>query len=213
VAALSIVDGWEQLAKDFGYWRTDEWASKSVPDEAHRAWFVADLAERQALILRDIGILSHYVGDGSQPLHVSIHHDGWGNYLNPENYTQAHVHAAFEGAFVHANVRQSDVNGAVTAFRDCHCEIMQRVTAYLTMTNSQVVPFYRLEKGGSFVNGDARGRAFAISRLGAGATALRDLIVLAWRISPEVLVGYPAITPEDIVAKQIDPFDAIYGSD
>ena len=209
----AIVDGYEQLAKDFGYWRVDLWASTSVPDAAHRAWFTADLAERQQLILRDIGTLSHYVGDGSQPLHVSVHHDGWGDFPNPDTFTQDRVHASFEGAFVRVNVKQADVTSAVGPFTDCHCEIMQRASAYLTTTNSQVVPFYRLQKQGAFVGGDPRGRAFAIMRLGAGATELRDLITLAWRRSPQEPVGYPAIAPSDIIAKQIDPFDALYGAD
>jgi hypothetical protein len=27
-----------------------------------------------------LGIWSHYGGDASQPLHVSIHYNGWGDY-------------------------------------------------------------------------------------------------------------------------------------
>ncbi|MGI8840105.1 MAG: hypothetical protein ACR2F8_04895 [Caulobacteraceae bacterium] len=63
----SIIDGWQQLAKDFAYWRVDTAAARKVADAGHRAWFAADAAERQALILRDLGVLGHYVGDASQP--------------------------------------------------------------------------------------------------------------------------------------------------
>ena len=209
----SIVDGWEQLAKDFGYLRVDAWAATSDPDTAHRAWFAADLAERKQLILRDIGTLSHYVGDGSQPLHVSIHHDNWGAYPNPENFTQGRFHAAFEGAFVHGNVAQTDVTGAVGPLGDCHCEMMKGVTAYLAATNAQVAPLYRLHQQLAFATSDPRGRAFAIARLAAGATELRDLIALAWRMSPNVSVGYPAASAADIIAKAADPYDIFYGSD
>ena len=179
----AIVDNWQQLAKDFADWRVDAWATKSVKDETHRAWFAADLAERQALILRDIGALGHYVGDGSQPLHVSIHYNGWGDGPNPEQFTQSRLHAMFEGAFVHDNVNQSDVTAAVGPFTDCRCAIAARVANYLATTNAEVAPLYRLQKAEAFTAGDPRGKAFAAARLAAGATELRDLIVQAWRAS------------------------------
>ena len=209
----AIVDGWQQVAKDLAAWRVDAWAATSVKDPAHRAWFAADLAERQALVLRDIGTLAHYVGDGSQPLHVSIHYNGWGDGPNPEQFTASRIHAMFEGAFVHDNVRQADVTGAVGPFADCQCAITTRTENYLTATNGQVVPLYRLQKTGAFVGADPRGRSFATARLGAGATELRDLIVLAWRASATESVGWPAIKPSDVISGQIDPYNSMYGSD
>jgi hypothetical protein len=35
------------------------------------------------LILRDLGVWSHYVADASNPMHTTIHSDGWGEYPNP----------------------------------------------------------------------------------------------------------------------------------
>ena len=209
----AIVDGWQQLAKDFADWRVDAWAATAVEDVGHRAWFAGDLAERQALILRDIGALGHYVGDGSQPLHVSIHYNGWGAGPNPEQFTQSRIHAMFEGAFVHDNIRQADVTTAVGPFTDCHCAIAVRATTYLATTNKEVVLLYRLQKDGAFATGDARGKAFATARLAAGATELRDLIVLAWRASATEPVGWPAVTPSAVVAGRFDPYDSMYGSD
>ncbi len=209
----AIVDGWQQLTKDFGDWRIDDFAAKSVKDPAHRAWFAADLAQRQALVLRDIGALGHYVGDGSQPLHVSIHYNGWGQGPNPEDFTQSRIHAMFEGAFVHDNVRQGDVTAAVGAFADCSCGMMDRVAAYLARTNVQVAPLYRLQKAGAFAGADPSGKAFVVARLAAGATELRDLIALAWRASLDEPVGWPAIKPSDVVAGNFDPYDSMYGSD
>ena len=178
-----------------------------------RAWFAADLAERQALILRDIGTLGHYVGDGSQPLHVSIHYNGWGDGPNPEGFTQSRIHAMFEGAFVHDNVRQADVTGAVGPSTDCHCAVAVRAATYLAATNAQTAPLYRLQRDGAFVAGDPRGKAFVVTRLAAGATELRDLIVLAWRTSVDEPVGWPAVKPSDVIAGGFDPYDSMYGSD
>ena len=83
----SIIDSWQQLAKDLAYWRADAAAAAKTTDTSHRAWFLTDLAERQELALRDVGVLAHYVGDGSQPLHVTVHFNGWRPGPNPRGYT------------------------------------------------------------------------------------------------------------------------------
>ena len=80
-------------------------------------------------------------------------------------------------------------------------------------TNAEVAALYRLDKGGGFLNGDARGRAFAARRLAAGADQLRDDIVDAWRASLGGTIGYPPLKVSDIVAGRIDPYDALYGLD
>lgn len=209
----SIEDGWQQVAKDFAYWRIEAAAADKVADPAHRAWFVADLAERQSLILRDIGVLAHYVGDGSQPLHVSVHFNGWGPGPNPAGYTLDHVHGPFEGEFVRNNVSESDVRGAVGPYVACGCDIARWTASYLASTNAQVVPFYALQKAGGFADHDPRGKAFAVQRLAAGAGALRDLIMDAWKASATGHVGWPAVNVADVVSGAVDPYDSLYGTD
>lgn len=78
-----------------------------MPEE--RAWFEADRRLREKLTIRDIGIWSHYVGDASQPLHVSVHYNGWGDFPNPKDFTTKHIHAHFEGEFVKRNLSRSAV--------------------------------------------------------------------------------------------------------
>src|SRR5215475_11190906 len=47
-----------------------------------------------------VGWLGHYTADGAQPLHDTIHHDGWQG-KNPKEYTtDPRVHGRFESAFV-----------------------------------------------------------------------------------------------------------------
>lgn len=209
----SIVEGWEQVAKDFAYLRADEAGAAKSTDPAHRAWLTADGERRKGLILRDIGVFSHYVGDGSMPLHVSIHFNGWGPFPNPEGYTQAHVHAPFEGAFVRGFVRPAAVAAALPPPRDCRCGILRRTEDYLEATGATVAPFYRLEKAGAFAPADPRGEAFAAARLAAGAAELRDMIAEAWRASEAGQVGWPAVNVADVEAGAIDPFDSLYGVD
>jgi hypothetical protein len=209
----SIIDGWQQLAKDFAFLRVDAAAAKTTSDPAHRAWFLADQAEREALTLRDAGTLSHYVADGSQPLHVTVHFNGWGAFANPQGYTQAKVHGPFEGAFVRDFVKAEAVRAAMPAFRDCACPIERRTADYLAATGAAVIPFYELEKKGGFADADPRGEAFAAERLAAGAAELRDLIILAWRASAAGEVGWTPVRVSDVEAGRIDPYENLRGVD
>src|SRR5439155_22990745 len=84
----SIVEGWQQLVKDFAYWRVDRVGEATSPRPEDRAWFAADRRLRESLIVRDLGVWSHYVGDASQPLHVTVHYNGWGDSPNPFGFTQ-----------------------------------------------------------------------------------------------------------------------------
>lgn len=209
----SIIERWQQLAKDFGYWRALNAAEARATEPGRRAWFAEDRRRREALILQTIGGLSHYVGDGAQPLHVTAHYNGWGAYPNPKGYTTAKVHGPFEGEFIYANVRQADVSARVGPFRSCDCAIDVRTTAFLAATGREVEPFYALEKAGGLGPADPRGRAFATDRMAVAATELRDLIVEAWRAGGMAQVGWKPVSVADVEAGKIDPFDALYGVD
>lgn len=208
----AIVDGWQQLTTDFAYWRVDTAAANGA-NRGHRVWFAADQARREALVLRDLGVLAHYVGDGSQPLHVTVHFSGWGPWPNPGHYTQERIHAFFEGEFVRLHVDAATVRAAMTAYADCGGSIAAWTSAYLQSTNRQVIPFYQLQKAGGFLPGDPRGPVFAAARLAAGASALRDLVLDAWRASATGKVGWPAVAVVDVEAGKVDPYDSLYGAD
>ncbi len=109
----SIIDGWQQLRKDFAYWRADVRGIETASSPEERAWFEADRRLREKLTLRDIGIWSHYVADASQPLHVSVHYNGWGDFPNPQGFTTKHIHAYFEGVFVRKNLKREAVAALV----------------------------------------------------------------------------------------------------
>jgi hypothetical protein len=210
----SIIEDWQQLVKDFAYWRVDDAGAKHTTDLAHKAWLEEDRAQREALIFADLGSLSHFVGDGSMPLHASVHYNGWGNFPNPNNYTQDRVHVPWEGPYVHAAVPYSAVMARIGAFHDCACPIEQRVGAYLASDLATVIPFYELQKAGAFQSGVAKGADFTADRVAAGATELRDEIVLAWRASGAASVGYsPTLSVADVEAGKVDPYDSLYGGD
>ena len=215
----AIMDAYQQLARDFATWRVLSAAEGREPDPAKRAWYREDRLRREALILRDIGYLSHYIGDGSQPHHMSIHYNGWGDYPNPEGFTNARsTHGAFEGAFIRRNMRLDAVEAAMPAPSLDGFEMRARMATYLNATLAEVVPFYRLEKTGAFA-ADAEGEvltpgvAFATARLAAGAAELRDLITLAWRAAGEQSIGWPAVKVAEVEAGTADPWLAMIGED
>lgn len=209
----AIVDRWQQLKHDFAYWRVLTAAEANPAWAANRRWFVDDRLRREAQILRDIGELSHFVGDGAQPLHVTWHFNGWGEHPNPEGYTTARVHSMFEGALVRATVRPEAVAARLAALRLCGCAIERRTADYLAGTQRLVIPFYELEKAGGLQRGDPRGPAFARDQLARGASELRDLIVEAWLASADHPVGWKPVKPGDVAAGRVDPYPSLYGMD
>ncbi len=219
----TIVDGFYLLAKDFAYWRVDVAGAKLGKTAKARAWYKRDRLKRERIILHDLGIWAHFVGDGSQPLHASVHYSGWGDFPNPEGFTQERIHVPFEDQYVHNNVRDADVKAAMPAVRDCACTITARIAAYLTATQAEVVPLYRLEKTGAFAlpspersSGSAQagkptpeGKAFVVRQLALGAAELRGMIVDAWRESDNQSVGYPPVKVTDVEAGKADPYAAL----
>lgn len=210
----SIIADWQQLAKDFAYWRADDAGARHTGDPKHRAWLEQDRARRESQILVDIGLLSHFVGDGSMPLHVSVHFNGWGAFPNPNGYTEDKVHVPWEGPYTRQVVDFEAMKAAMAPFHDCGCPIEQRVGAYLMGDLTTTVPFYELDKAGAFKPGVAKGVDFTTGRVAAGASELRDEIVLAWRASAAGKVGYqPELSVGDVESGKVDPYDSLYGDD
>ena len=211
----AIMDGWQQLVRDFAYIRVLNAAEARETNLERRAWYRVDRERREALTLRDIGVLGHYVGDGSQPHHTTIHYNGWDrNTPNPEGYTTSRqTHGDFENAFASRVARLDAVEAAMPAPRDQTVTINGRIADYLRVTLAEVTPFYRMEKAGAFRDTDARGATFVNGRLAAGAAELRDLIVLAWRASATASIGWPAVKVAEVEAGAVDPWLAMVGED
>jgi len=211
----AIWDGYQNLVRDFAYWRVLNAQEAREADPTKKAWYRVDRERREALILRDMGVLGHYIGDGSQPHHTTIHYNGWDrNTPNPEGFTTSRqTHSLFEGAFTAKVARLDAIEAAMAAPKLDGFDLRARVPAYLRETLSQVTPFYRLEKAGGFGDGDARGAQFTIARLAAGASELRDFYILAWRDSADDSIGWPAVKVAEVEAGTADPWLAMVGED
>jgi hypothetical protein len=213
----AMLDGFQQVRKDFGMWRALSVGLSTATTDADKAYFRFQLQLRQQLIIRDIGYWSHFVGDASQPMHVSIHFNGWGNFFNPNNFTTAAIHAPFEGAFVHDFVDFNAVAAQMRPYTDRGAATMeQRVPLYLAETLTQVVPVYQAAKDSNddnYKTAQPAELAIVIKQLAAGASELRDEIVDAWRQSEFVTVGFPLVKVSDIETGIVKMTPTTLGSD
>jgi hypothetical protein len=138
------------------------------------------------------GIMGHFVGDASQPLHTTIQYNGWIGG-NPNGYTTEHrIHAQFESVFVAAHVKaQRDVAPLIPKQAVVLGDVFEAYVAYIRHSNSLVEKTYELEKAGGFRGaGTVESKAFTDERLAAGATELRDMIYTAWVRSGDPVPQY-----------------------
>ncbi|HWG18827.1 MAG TPA: hypothetical protein VN678_13240, partial [Acidobacteriaceae bacterium] len=142
-----------------------------------------DLKPIEAEVLFYAGWLGHYVGDGAQPMHTSIHINGWVG-PNPHGYiTQKQFHWAFENDFVSAALKSADIAPLVAASKPQALtgDVFEVYIAYLRDTNTRVENLYQLQKAGDLTGrGTPAGRTFTAQRLADGAIELRNLIYTAW---------------------------------
>jgi hypothetical protein len=207
----NLMEGWQQLVKDFALLRRDmaaqKYARKFGFTAAQRRDYANALAVRQLLTLRDLGVWAHFVGDASQPMHVSVHYNGWGEGPNPEGFvTTAGLHAKFEATFVDAHVREAEVADKIRPMRSCNDPVQACATAYLTASHRGVLPVYRLEKAGAFDAATPEAKAFTIQCLAEAASMLRDMVADAWAASGDAMLGYKIkASVTDLEAGKIDP--------
>jgi hypothetical protein len=173
---------------------------------AERKRFAREGALREMLTLRDLGWWAHFVGDTANPMHATIHHNGWGDGPNPRGFTTARVHAKFEESFVNANITDADVAARLRPYRACACTIQQRTQDYIAASWALVVPTYEFEKSGAIDIATPGSKAFVAERLAEGASQLRDWVTDAWADSAKSTLGIRnPMTVADLESGKSDP--------
>jgi hypothetical protein len=205
----TIQQGFELLSKDLAYWRVAVWGEKNGKTPEQRAAYAQDRVMREKIALHDLGTWSHFVADGSMPMHASIHYNGWGKGTNPEGFTEAKIHSPFESKYVHANIKDADIVAVLPAYHDCQCAIWVRTADYLTGTQAQVVPTYQLEKKVGLTKKSSEADAFITAQLARGAAELRDMIIDAYHHAADLGVNYPEVKVSEIEAGRADPTEAL----
>jgi hypothetical protein len=126
------------------------------------------------------------VADGANPMHDTIHHDGWVG-PNPKGYTtDPRVHGRFETAFVELiGLSSEDLKPKMTAARVID-DPFAAIVHHIQNSFGELEHAYDLDKAGALTQKEhAEGRALVYQLLGSAAALLRDLVHTAWIKSAE----------------------------
>lgn len=183
-APWAITEYYGKLKSAFSYLKAYEEAG--TPEE---------VANAQADIVYLMGVMGHYVGDCAQPLHTTVHHNGWVGD-NPQGYTTwSGIHSWIDGGFLtKAGLKTAELVPKVgpaqpivlAARPDGRDPMFVAVMDYLLAQNRFVEPLYLLEKAGKFSHETnepvvPEGREFIGARLLTGSQMLGSIWVTAWK--------------------------------
>jgi hypothetical protein len=152
-----------------------------------------------------MGWLGHYTADGAQPLHDTIHHDGWQG-PNPKHYTtDPRIHGRFESSFVDLiQLTDADLLDLMPKARVLE-DPFPAILAHLDDAASHVEEVYVLDQAGAFADQSNQAAARLVRmQLAKGAALLRDLTYTAW-----VESGRPPATGAS-GANPISPSNPLY---
>jgi hypothetical protein len=163
----SIVEGYEKVRVLFHLWRDPKRESERDQIEQNIVYYA--------------GTMGHFVADGSQPLHCTIHYNGWTTSSNPDGFTREPLHGRFESEYVKANVRPEDFSGLVKRAEPIK-DILAETMRFLVESHGQVRELYMLEKRVRWdaANKNPESKKFVEARLAVGAQMLSNLWYTAW---------------------------------
>jgi len=170
----AIIENYGRLVNAFRFWR-----NAKTPGDRQSA---------SANAIYVAGVLGHYVGDASQPMHLTIHHHGWAATVsNSKRFTtDTGIHGRYEAAYVNIAIDANSVRRTVRSPQRL-ANVWDSIKQYLSQTFLEVVPLYELEKAGEF-NPDqprAKGTDFIAAELSRAGTMLAALWYTAWLESAE----------------------------
>ncbi len=180
-----IVEDFDKLKSEFSYLKAYQDAG-GTPTEINNA---------QENIIYVMGVMGHYVGDGSQPLHTTMYFNGWFG-RNPHGYTTDHTfHAWIDGGYFRATggLKLETMIGQIQpAERISGASLpdgmFHAVMNYIVDQNKLVGPLYQLEKDGE-LSGEGEkgleGKTFLEQQLAKAGQMLGDIWLTAWLEAPE----------------------------
>ncbi|HEY9154234.1 MAG TPA: hypothetical protein VIM69_03825 [Opitutaceae bacterium] len=182
----TIVESYARLRSAFSYLKAYEQFGGSQ----------AEIRNAQENVIYFMGVMGHYVGDASQPLHLTENFNGWASPENPHGYTTSKTfHAWIDGGFFQktGGISFNALAGAVHPARLLETEaarqkrdpIFTETVAYLMRQYAKMTTVYELEKAGKLSPENPReGRAFLDHQLVEGAEMLGSLWYTAYRDAP-----------------------------
>ena len=160
-----------------------------------------EIANARANVIYHMGVIGHFVGDASQPLHTTRHFNGWVGD-NPEGYTtKGSFHAWIDGGFF-KKAGGHDRDAMLKLIRPARLVDSKPVTEkvsgefksivdYIHAQHRQVLPLYQLDKAGK-LTGEIRGadktgiagKSFLEGQMLNATQFLADLWLTAWQQAP-----------------------------
>jgi hypothetical protein len=142
-----------------------------------------------------MGVMGHFAGDASQPLHTTVHFNGWTGD-NPHHYTATNkFHGWIDGGYLlKANI-EGDLPEMKKKLRPAQTlrlngqpasaeKFFSAIVNFLAEQNQLVEPLYQLEKDGK-LSGEGenglQGKVFIEGQLVKGGQFLGDIWYSAWQ--------------------------------
>ena len=202
----AAIENYDRMKAAMRQYRTAS-ADKTAESQARAHFLAQDIAFY-------MGWLGHYTADGAQPLHDTIHHDGWLGE-NPQGYTtDPRVHGRIETAFVDLiQLTDADLSPLMTKPQVLN-DPFAAFVAHLDDASTHVEEVYRLDKISAFGDKENRqAQQLVKSQLAKASAILRDLAYTAWvesgkplQASPNpTLATHPQYNPETGTAPPAAP--------
>ncbi len=172
-AAYAMTEYAEMLSGAFRRWRQ---ATENTPEEQR----VRRQMERS--IIHVAGVLCHYVTDTAQPLHATVHHNGWDTETpNPRKFEGKAIHRRFETDFVDANIAEQEIAARVGKVHSIAAWLPE-AERHLRASQSFVERVYEFDQQVAFGSGKepAEAKDLTVRRLVAGAEQIRNFWHAAW---------------------------------
>jgi len=181
----AITEYQAKLRSAFSYLK--EYEAAGTPEE---------VANAQADVVYLMGVMGHFVGDGSQPLHTTKHHHGWTG-VNPQHYsTNYSIHSWIDGGYLQQfGVDVARLRGKLRPARvlpgplppNSASHPFSVIMTYLLEQHSRVETLFELEHAGKLSGRrelSPEGYDFITGQLRKGAEMLGDLWLTAWQQAP-----------------------------
>ena len=152
-------------------------------------------------VIYTAGLLGHFVTDTAQPLHTTVHVNGWSPRVpNPRGFVGKDIHPRFELTYVNAALEEADFASLLGPPRVVG-PWLDAALLHIRAAHTHVEELYALDQARPFGAGgeSPQAKRFTAERLAAGAEALRDFWYTAWvRSGPLAAEAarHPAPDPE-----------------
>lgn len=179
-APYAIAEHSEMLTVSFILWRNR--GEKNPEDRRIRR-------QIEQNIIHIAGLLSHFVTDTGQPMHTSVHTNGWRSDRtpNPNAYVGKNLHGRFETEYVEQSIEEKDFEKLVGPPR-VRGAWLDAAIEHIRASHQHVEQVYVLDKAHAFGEGGepAGHKQFTCERLAFSSEALRDFWYTAWIRSGEL---------------------------